>query len=179
MLFLRDSIPEAGTPADLFMRRYKWLLRWSMHFTRNDRAVAEELIQDTFLRFSQANLKVAEIRDPEALLYTYLEHVHMTHRREVRRHSFISLADANLDALALGLLTGPDVDRIETQNILRRIASYVAWRKQTSKSASIVALRFFHGYLPEEIARMALVSREAVDERLHKGRNEARLHLLD
>lgn len=172
-------IPEAGSPADLFISRYKWLLRWAMHFARNDRATAEDLMQDTFLRFCQANVKVAEIRDPEALLYTYLEYVHLARMREVKRHSFISLADAKLDALGFGLLAGPDVDRIETQNVLRRIAAYVSWRKQTSKSASIVALRFFHGYLPEEIASIALVSREAVDERLHKGRNEIRLHLLD
>jgi len=150
-----------------------------MQFARNDRATAEDLIQDTYLRFSQANLKVEDIRDAEALLYTYLEYVHLAHLREVARHSFTSLAEAKLDALALGLPTGPDVDRIETQNVLRRIAAYVAWRKQTSKSASIVALRFFHGYLPEEIAHIALVSREAVDERLHKGRSEVRLHLLD
>lgn len=150
-----------------------------MQFARNDRAAAEDLIQDTFLRFCQANLKVAEIRDAEALLYTYLEYVYLAHMREVKRHSFVSLADAKLDALALGLLTGPDVDRIEAQNVLRRIAAYVSWRKQTSKSASIVALRFFHGYLPEEIAWITLMSREAVDERLHKGRDEIRLHLLD
>ena len=171
--------PEPHTPADLFMSRYGWLVRWAVHFARNDRATAEDLIQETFLRFSQANLMVTEIRDVEALLYTYLEHVHLSHMREVTRHSFVSLADAKLDALALGLLTGPDVDRIETQNLLRRIAAYVAWRKQTSKSATIVGLRFFHGFLPEEIARIALVSREAVDERLHNGRNEIRLHLLD
>lgn len=161
------------------MSRYKWLSRWAMHFARNDKATAEDLIQDTYLRFSQANLKIEDIRDAEALLYTYLQYVHLAHLREVARHSFTSLAEAKLDALALGLPTGPDVDRIETQNILRRIAAYVAWRKQTSKSASIVALRFFHGYLPEEIAHIALVSREAVDERLHKGRSEVRLHLLD
>ena len=175
----RNSIPEPSTATDLFMSRYKWLSRWAMQFARNDKGTAEDLIQDTYLRFSQANLKVEDIRDAEALLYTYLEYVHLAHLREVARHSFTSLAEAKLDALALGLPTGPDVDRIETQNVLRRIAAYVAWRKQTSKSASIVALRFFHGYLPEEIAHIALVSREAVDERLHKGRSEVRLHLLD
>ena len=147
---LSNSIPKPGTPTDLFMSRYKWLSRWAMQFARNDRATAEDLIQDTYLRFSQANLKVEDIRDAEAVLYTYLEYVHLAHLREVARHSFTSLAEAKLDALALGLPTGPDVDRIETQNVLRRIAAYVAWRKQTSKSASIVALRFFHGYLPEE-----------------------------
>lgn len=176
---LTNLITEPSTAAQLFMSRYEWLLRWAMQFARNDRATAEDLIQDTFIRFCQANLKVAEIRDVEALLYTYLEYVHLAHIREVQRHSFLSLADAKLDALALGIFNGPDVERIETQNVLRRIAAYVAWRKQTSKSASIVALRFFHGYLPEEIACIALVSREAVDERLHKGRNEIRLHLLD
>ncbi|HLH08011.1 MAG TPA: sigma-70 family RNA polymerase sigma factor [Terriglobales bacterium] len=176
---LTNFVTGPGTAADVFMSRYQWLLRWAMHFAQNDRATAEDLIQDTFLRFCQANLKVAEIRDAEALLYTYLEYVYLAHVREVKRHSFVSLADAKLDALALGLLTGPDVDRIEAQNVLRRIAAYVSWRKQTSKSASIVALRFFHGYLPDEIACIALMSRDAVDERLHKGRNEIRLHLLD
>ncbi len=174
-----NPIAEPSTPAGVFMSRYKWLSRWAVQFARNDRAVADDLIQETFLRFSQANLQVAEIRDAEALLYTYLQHVYLAHMREVTHHSFVSLAGAKLDALALGQLTGPDVDRIETQNILRRIAAFVAWRKQTSKSASIVGLRFFHGYLPDEIASIALVSREAVDERLHKGRNEVRLHLLD
>ena len=178
-MLLTNLVAEAGTTADLFLSRYRWLRRWAMQFAGNDKATAEDLLQETFLRFCQANLKVAEIRDAEALLYTYLEYVHLAHMREVKRHSFVSLADAKLDALALGLLTGPDVERIETQNILRRITAYVSWRKQTSKSASIVALRFFHGFLPEEIACIALMSREAVDERLHTGRNEIRLHLLD
>src|SRR5215469_11299589 len=97
---LPNSLVEPGTPADLFVSRYNWLLRWAMQFSKNDWATAEDLIQDTFLRFSQTNLKVTEIRDAEALLYTYLEHVFLAHTREVRRHSFVSLADAKLDALA-------------------------------------------------------------------------------
>src|SRR5215469_16573428 len=131
-MLLTNLVAEAGTTADLFLSRYRWLRRWAMQFAGNDKATAEDLLQETFLRFCQANLKVAEIRDAEALLYTYLEYVHLAHMREVKRHSFVSLADAKLDALALGLLTGPDVERIEAQNILRRITAYVSWRKQTS-----------------------------------------------
>src|SRR6185503_16610162 len=50
-------------------------------------------------------------------------------------------------------------------------------RKQTSKSGSLFLLRFFHGYYPSEIARLAGIKRVAVDSCLRPARTEAKLYL--
>src|SRR5262249_18571451 len=52
-------------------------------------------------------------------------------------------------------------------------------RKETSKAASVLLLRFFHGYYPSEIALLLRTSRQAVDERLRLARSEAKLYLDD
>ena len=176
---MRDTIANDPNVRDLFLARYAWLMRWAMHFAQNDLSLAHDLVQEVFLRFSQANLTVSMIRDPEALLYTYLRYVHLTHLRDVRRHSFASLSGDELEALSILSANTKEVDPVETQNTLRRIAAYAAWRKRTSKSASILALRFFHGYLPEEIRRITLLSREAVDEGIFKARQEVKHYLED
>jgi DNA-directed RNA polymerase specialized sigma24 family protein len=53
------------------------------------------------------------------------------------------------------------------------------WRKRSAKSASVLLLRFFHGYFPEEIARIALMKRSVVDKLLSTAREEVKGYLAD
>ena len=57
--------------------------------------------------------------------------------------------------------------------------AYLCWRKGAVKSASVLLLRFFHGYFPEEIARIALMKRGAIDELLRVSREEVKAFLVD
>ena len=65
------------------------------------------------------------------------------------------------------------------QDDLRRVAVYLAWRKETAKCASILILRFLHGYIREEIMKVALVSAQAVSNGLLLARDEAKIYLED
>src|SRR6202035_1553915 len=52
-------------------------------------------------------------------------------------------------------------------------------RKETSKAASVLILRFFHSYFPAEIAGILRTSRQAVEIWLLNARRESRLYLED
>src|SRR5260370_30065745 len=62
---------------------------------------------------------------------------------------------------------------------LRRLCHYACIRKNSSKAGSVLLLRFFHGYYTEEIGRILLTSRRAVEDRLRTARTEARIFLED
>jgi hypothetical protein len=61
---------------------------------------------------------------------------------------------------------------------LLRICDYACERKQTSRSASVLILRFFLAYFPSEIARILKTTRIPVDKYLHSARREARLSVV-
>ena len=91
MHLIKPNIAKSATAEEVFAAKYDWLLRWALQFVNGDRATAEDLVQDTFVRFTVAQ---PEIKDPEndaePLLYTYLKYVHLAHQRRVRRHLCIT-----------------------------------------------------------------------------------------
>ena len=52
-----------ATLDSMFAAKYPWLLRWAMHFVQNDRAAAEDLVQDTFLRILSLHDEVSNLDD--------------------------------------------------------------------------------------------------------------------
>jgi DNA-directed RNA polymerase specialized sigma24 family protein len=148
-----------------------------MHFAQGERSTAEDLVQDTFVRFV---LHCPEVKDPEKaepLLYTYLKYVHLAHLRRLQRYPHEQLSPVEFDSLEIGLRANPSADLIEMQDDLRKIITYLAWRKETAKSASILILRFLYGYYPEEIMQIALLRRPRVDTSLTAARDEVRRYL--
>jgi DNA-directed RNA polymerase specialized sigma24 family protein len=171
------KIAPAPTPASVFAAKYDFLLRWAQHFTQGDRAAAEDLVHETFLRFA---LQQEEIEDPEnaePLLYTYLKRVYSAQLRRTQRQRFVSLTTVEFDSLQMSLREQKDADPVKVQGDLRRILSYLCWRKETMKSASVMLFRFFHGYFPEEIMRVSLLARPSIDYALNAARDEVRLYL--
>ncbi len=69
--------------------------------------------------------------------------------------------------------------RVQIQDELCRICQYASIRKNSSKVGSVVILRFFHGYYPNEIAAVTGSTRAGVDKMLQRARTEARLYLKD
>ncbi len=65
---------DSGTREHLFAEKYAWLLGWALHFAHNDHATAEDLVQDTFVRFVLAETDLKSTENIEALLYTYLKY---------------------------------------------------------------------------------------------------------
>jgi hypothetical protein len=53
------------------------------------------------------------------------------------------------------------------------------WRRLSAKSASILLLRFFHGFYPSEIMQIGMLARKSVDNGLAQAREEVKAYLLD
>jgi DNA-directed RNA polymerase specialized sigma24 family protein len=179
MRLLKTSPFGPATLDDLFGRKYEWLMRWALHFAQGDQATAEDLVQDTFVRFAVTHPELDDIENAEALLYTYLRHVHLAHLRRVQRYPLQNLSIAEFDSIGVGLRQNPSACALEVQNNLRHILTYLCWRKESAKSACILILRFFYGYFPQEIAQIGLLSRPAVDNGLRASRKDLKRHLSD
>jgi RNA polymerase sigma factor (sigma-70 family) len=167
------------TLESMFAAKYSWVLRWALHFTQNDRAAAEDLVQETFVRILLLKDSLRDLDNIEPLLYTHLRYAHLTERRRGRHHAFQSLASVDFDTLSISLRTTATFDQIEVQNELRKILVFLLWRRRAAKFANMFLLRFFHELSHEEIAAVCLVSRHAVDLGLARARNELKAYLAN
>ena len=167
------------SPEGVFGSKYEWLLRWALHFSQNDKTVAEDLIQDTFVELLISWKTLGDLDNIEPLLYTYLKYSYLTELRRSQSYSLQSLSAIDFDSLPTDLWTADLSDQIELQDELRRIVTFLLWRKSSAKFASIFLLRFFHGYFPEEIKRICMITRHAVDLSLRNARGEVTSYLAD
>jgi DNA-directed RNA polymerase specialized sigma24 family protein len=168
----RQTSPEA-----IFAEKYDWLLQWALHFARGNQAQAEDLVQDTFVRFVVSGPELTDPEHIEPLLYTYLKYVHLSHVRRTQRYPHQELALVDFDSIHIAIREKSSADPIELQNTLHQIVAYLLWRKEKAKSASILLLRFLHGYRRDEIMRIALVSDQMVANGLMLAREETRKYL--
>jgi len=101
---------------------------------------------------------------------------------EMRRSSNLqqwpeSMAD--YDSAELGLRIIDPHTRIQVADELRGICLYACERRETYRGASVLILRFFHGYYPNEIAQILRSSMDSVYGFLKLTRREARSFLDD
>src|SRR6266536_472609 len=178
------AILPGSSPEEIFAQRYRWLMGWAMRFTNNDRGEAEDLVQDTFVQFIINRPDLGTIEETvEGYLYAMLRNLHVSQvRRAARlRESAFPISDIlsiSETASVQGELRNT-AHRVQIQDELCRICQYAGIRKNSSKIGSVVILRFFHGYYPNEIAAVTRSSRAGVDKMLQRARNEARLYLKD
>jgi RNA polymerase sigma factor (sigma-70 family) len=167
---------EAATGhEELFIERYERLLDWALHLTNHDQGQAKDVVHDVFIKFTYARPDLRRIENLDAYLYGMLRNIHISQLRRVSRGRVLQLSIIEYDSAAVGLLDL--AGRIETRDQLRRVCRYACLRKETSKAGSVLILRFFHGYYPNEIAQVLRGTRQAVDERLRIARSEAKLYL--
>lgn len=179
MRLVRSNSLGPATLDDLFVLKYEWLMQWALYFAEGDRSTAEDMVQDTFVQFAISDPELDDPQNVEALLYTYLKHVHLAYLRRLQKYPLQNLSIAEFDSIGVGLRQSPSASPLDIQNNLRRILAYLCWRKDSAKSASILILRFFYGYFPEEITRIGLVSRPVVDNGLRAARKDLKRHLSD
>src|SRR5260221_322764 len=160
---------------DLFAERYQRLFRWSMQLTGNERDLAEGLLHDAYVQFTFTQPDIGAIKNLDGYFYTMLRNLHVSYvRRETREH-WQQLSVVEFDSAEDGLCTADLRDQLRVQDELRRVSNYVCVRKETARAASVLILRFFHGYYPSEIVSLLRTSRQAVDVHLLIARREARL----
>ena len=164
---------------EAFVQHYKWLIRWALQFTHNDRARAEDLVQEVFAQFAFAHTDLSTINNVPAYLYAALRNTHLSAVRMAGRTHFQSqsIVDYSIADAALGANDPATLYQIHDQ--LRCICHYACLRKQSSRAGSVMILRFFYGYHISEVARVLGTTSPAVRQCLRFARNEARLFLED
>lgn len=132
------------------------------------------------MRFVLAKPHLEKGENAEALLYSYLKYSHLTHLHCLQRYPATPLSLVEFDSIQLGLRQNvAAADPINVQDSLRRIVAYLTWRKDSAMSASMLTLRFFHGYYPDEIICIARTTGQSVRKRLQEARQEVSLYLSD
>lgn len=136
---------------------------------------AEDLVHDAFVQFTLQRPDLRGIGNLDAYLFVLLRNLHLS---RVRRSSALALARraiVDFESAELGLATADECARIDAFQELADICRFACIRRHASCAASVLILRFFHGYSPFEIARLARCSVKVVDDRLHLARREAKL----
>ena len=97
-----------------------------------------------------------------------VRNTYLSHRRRISRQPQDQLAELDM------VLHSVDPRRqIHINDDLQAICHHACTRKDTSITGSILILRFFHGYVPSEVARLINSSRNIVDVQLRFARSEA------
>ena len=150
-----------------------------MQLTEHDQERAEDLLHDAFVQFTLSHPDLGSIRDPGKYLFVVLRNLHLSQMRRAARGAARELSIVEYDSAELGLWAVDPRDQMKTQDELRTVCHYACVRKKTAKAGSVLILRFFHGYYPEEVAQVLLITPAAVKERLRLARAEAKLYLTD
>jgi len=168
---------KQATHEELFLKRYPELLSWSMRILGSDRNRAEDLVHDAYIQWMLVKPDV-QIVNLDGYLYGMLRNLHSAEKRRAYRAPHASLTVVEYDSALLSLHRANDeAQTAYMQDQLRTVCEYACIRKETSKGGSLFLLRFFHGYYPSEVARLARITRVTVDSWLRVARSEAKVYL--
>ena len=162
-----------------FIEHYDWLIRWALQFTHNDRARAEDLIQEVFAQFAFAQTDLSTVQNVRGYLYTALRNTHASDVRLAGRSHSQSLSIVEYSIADAALSATDPYSLYQAQDELRRVCYYACVRKQSSRGGSVLILRYFYGYHISEVAEVLGGTAEAVRQNLRSARSEARLFLAD
>ncbi|HEX8688088.1 MAG TPA: hypothetical protein VF654_16370, partial [Pyrinomonadaceae bacterium] len=161
------------------MARYERMRGWAFHLSGHDRELAEDLIQEAFVQFTLTGPELSAIENADAYLFGLLRILHLSRLRRSKRRSHLLRSAIDYDAAIMGLRTTDAREQLVVRDQLLLICRYACLRKETSKAGSVLLLRFFLGYYPDEIARLSVSTRAAVEERLRLARAEAKAYAAD
>ncbi len=161
----------------LFTERYESLLAWAMRLT-NQYHEAADLVQDAFVQFMLGRTGLEQIENIDGYLRRMLRYMHASRMsRQAQRLNDAALSVADYDSFTLGWTGVETPRRLQAVEELQQICSYACARKESSRAGSVLILKYFHEYLPTEIARVITSSRHCVDQLHAMARREAKLFL--
>lgn len=164
---------ESNNHEEVFIQSYSRLRNWAVQITQ-DQELAEDLLHDAFLQFTRTQPKLQNIQNTDAYLYGVIRNLHLSYIRKKTRRDKYALSIVDFETMRLGLRNINVVNNFQIQEELKRICYFLCLRKESSKSASVMILRFFHGYFPSEIAEVMRSNSKTVKVRLNSARNEAK-----
>jgi DNA-directed RNA polymerase specialized sigma24 family protein len=173
---LRSAAPRQDK---LLEQYYDRLQEWALLLTRGDVGKAQDIVHELCLHLTLSTPDLSKVQNLDGYLYTCLRHFYLSDIARSAREALQSVSPDDFDSIQIAFRSPTSGDPLQQQNDLRRICSYVAWRKGQAKSASYFILRFFHGYFRREIATIAGVSLSTIDPKLNKVRSEVHLYLAE
>jgi DNA-directed RNA polymerase specialized sigma24 family protein len=174
---VRQSALASRAKERAFLDHYSWLFSCALNMTHGQRERAEDLVQDTCVEFLVKSRDLESIGELRGYLNGNLRNLHLLQLRRASRHPGQDLSILDQDSILVGLRTSNVSDELQQLDLLERACGFVCYRKEAARTASILILRFFHGYYPAEICHLLHVRRAAVDLWILRGRTEAKQYL--
>lgn len=156
---VREAHEDAARPASveaLFRAHRDELGRYLVAMVR-DRALAEDLFQDTFYDAVRAQEQLPQVENPRAWLYGIARHRAL---RELRRARRFQRAMARL---------APREQATEGDEAVTGLLDLLQ-RELSPAERALVLLRYVHGFQATELADMSGETPEAVRQRLFRAR---------
>lgn len=161
---------------EYFLARYASLWQRAYRLT-GDPAAADDLTQEAYLRFTLSRPDLSAIENLDAYLLKIVQNIHLGKVRRKGSRYECSLEYFEYDTAELAA-THVDPRRwLLARHQLRNVCEYGCQRRLASRVGSAFLLRFFHGMVPTEIARLANVSSRTADDWLRAARQEASEYL--
>ena len=165
----RDTAHE-----DAFLARYKALSEHAIKLTRGNRDVAGDLLQDTFIYFTEAKPPLEEIDNLDAYIYSVLRYLHFAFLRKGMRDPIGELAAIDYESAELTLRAAPVFNRLYVCDELARVCELSVASKDESRPHCLLLLRFFHGYYLDELVQIAGNSDNTIRKWLREAQSELR-----
>jgi RNA polymerase sigma factor (sigma-70 family) len=161
-----------------FIRRYEFLFSRCLQLTKR-KDVAEDLLHDGFVQFTINRPDLERIEDLDGYLCRLLRNLYYARLRLATWSPKNNLSLIDYDSAAMALRSRDFSSEIHAQQELLRICRYAFIRKETSKKACVLTLRYFHGYYPSEIGKVINGSGLLVRQLLFDARREVRAYLAN
>jgi DNA-directed RNA polymerase specialized sigma24 family protein len=171
------SMRGRRTNEELFFDHYSQLLGWASQLVHSDRADAEDLVQEFYIHVTRSNVALANVEEIQPYLFKVLRNLHYSRLRQEGRSPIYDLSIVDYDSVEWGLAAVDRRGLFLARDNLKIICEFVCQRKNTSRASSIFILRFFMGYFPSEVMKVAQLTRVGVDKSIQFVRRETQLHL--
>jgi DNA-directed RNA polymerase specialized sigma24 family protein len=157
-----------------FIARYRALHAYAIRVVGRDRGRADDLVQDAYIQFTLTRPDLERIASVDGYLRTLIRNLHVSWIRRTTGQRFEHVAIQDYDSAELALTLAPHEHLARVRHDLIRVCEYGCLRKETTKTASVLLLRFFHGFYPGEIAAILRATPRIVNDLLWKARSEAK-----
>lgn len=170
----RPPVDTGASFEQYFLTHYDRMVEWALMVTKNDHAMYRDIVHDVYLKLSNSRLNPGNISNPNGYLFAALRNAYLTKVKKATR-----MREVPLDSVVGSSLLRDPRALYTIHEELAAICNWACVRKATSTSASILILRYFHGYYTAETARIVNRSRNSVEARMTKARNEFLAYLND
>jgi DNA-directed RNA polymerase specialized sigma24 family protein len=177
---LRDREPrhrEEKVKERVFLEHYSWLAVCALAITHGHRESAEDLLHDAFVQFTGKDTDLTSIGDLRSYLQGILRNLHLLQLRRATRHPVQQLSLMDHDSAPVSLRTWASTEQLQSADLLTLACAFACHRKEASLAASVLILRYFHGFYPGEICLLLSAKKKLIYRWIERGRAEAKAYM--